>query len=184
MNIGATYRRGASFSFRQEDRVPDEQRETIRDGRFKIPDVFGAGVEWRARESLRLLFDYDFVRYGELKRDFIDFQAISSGRAPQIFVDNAHEWHLGAEYQYLRPNWLPLAFRAGLWRDPAHAPRYESTAARDAVDLLLLATLPGAQDLTHLTFGAGVLVRGIEVNGAVDRSSRTFQTALSANLRF
>jgi long-chain fatty acid transport protein len=185
LKVGATYRRGPRFEFTQEDRVFDTGEDLIRTGDFKVPDVFGAGVEWRAAGNLRVLGDYDFVRYSQVKRDFIDFQAISSKREEQVVVDDGHEWHAGAEYLLLRQDHLPLAFRVGLWRDPSHAPRYRSTPQHDELDVLLLATLPGATDLMHYTFGGGVTLRSwLELDGAADISSRTTYVTTSAVVRF
>jgi long-subunit fatty acid transport protein len=185
VKVGATYRSGPRFSFTQEDRVFDAGTDLTRRGDFKVPDIAGAGFEWRLTDNLRALGDYDFVRYSQIKRDFIDFQAISSNRADQIVVDDAHELHGGVEYLLLRWANLPLAFRGGLWRDPSHAPRYVPTPQHDELDVLLSATLPGTTDLVHYTFGAGVVVGGrVELNGAADLSSRTRYVTTSAVVRF
>ncbi len=187
--IGAAFRRGPRFEFTQEDRVFDAGEDLVRRGRFKVPDVAGAGVEWQVGEALRLLADFDFVAYSQLKRDFIDFQAISSGRQNQIVLDNGKEWHGGVEYTLRRPDHSPLKgpdhspllFRGGLWRDPAHAPQYVPTAQHDELDVLLAATLPGGRDLVHYTVGGGVaLTNGVEFDVAADHSSLT--TAATASV--
>jgi len=184
VKVGATYRRGPRFTFTQEDRVFDAGTDVTRRGEFKVPDIVGAGFEWRLTDTLRVLGDYDFVAYSQTKRDFIDFQAVSSNRPNQVIVDDAHELHGGVEYLLLRQGWLPLAFRGGAWRDPAHAPRYVSTPQHDELDVLLTATLPGASDLVHYTFGAGVVLGRVELNGAADLSSRTTYVTISAVVRF
>jgi hypothetical protein len=185
VQLAGTARRGARFEFSQRDRVPDAGLDLTRTGHFKVPDVFGAGLQWRAGENLRVLVDYDRVQYGQLKSDFIDIQSLSSGRQDQIRVDDANEVHGGVEYQLLRADAKPLAFRAGAWFDPAHAPRYISTPAHDELDVLLAAALPGGPDLVHYTFGAGVLLRDtIELNGAADLSSKTRAATASVVVRF
>jgi long-chain fatty acid transport protein len=181
----ATFRRGPRFGFSQEDRVVGDPRFPLtRTGDFKVPDVAGAGIAWRAGENLRIVADYDYVAYDQLRHDFIDFQAISSGRQDQIRIDNANEIHGGAEYQWLRSAGPVLAFRGGAWFDPAHAPRYVSTPQHDELDVLLSTALPGGKDLVHYTFGAGAVFANVEINGAVDRSSRTTAATVSTVVRF
>ena len=57
--------------------------------------------------------------------------------------------------------------------NPDHAVQYESTTA-DLTDERFTVYLPGGDDLTHFTFGAGVAPSNrFEVNFAGDVSSRT-----------
>jgi long-subunit fatty acid transport protein len=184
LKVGGMFRRGPRFSFTQDDRILISGADLHRSGHFKVPDVWGAGVEWRASESLRVVADYDRVRYSQLKKDFVDFQAISSGRVDQLRIDDGHEVHVGLEYLLLGAV-KPLAFRAGAWFDPDHAVRYVPTSAADRTDVLLSATLPGGKNLVHGTFGAGVAVsRWLEVNAAADFSSQTTYATASAVVRF
>jgi long-subunit fatty acid transport protein len=193
LSIGLTYRRGPSFEFGQEDALPLSGIEVSRSGRFKVPDVIGAGVSWlaldRAAGRLAFLFDVDRVAYSQLKRDFISFQAIASGRAAQLRLDDGSEFHLGGEYQLMqvrgRELGHPWAFRAGVWLDPDHVVRYEATAANDELDALLGATLPGGKDVVHYTFGAGfVASRRVTVNVGADLSSRTKYVTASLVMLF
>jgi len=186
VQLAGTVRRGARFEFSQRDRVFDAGLDLTRTGHFKVPDVFGAGLQWRVGDNTRVLVDYDRVQYSQLKHDFIDIQSLSSGRQDQIQVDDANELHGGLEYQLLRSgDAKPLAFRAGAWFDPAHAPRYNSTPAHDQLDVLLSAALPGGPNLVHYTFGAGVLLmNSVELNGAADLSKRTTAATVSIVLRF
>jgi long-subunit fatty acid transport protein len=186
LQLAATMRRGPRFTFTQVDRVFDLGFDLTRVGRFKVPDIWGAGLQWAPAENLRLLVDYDRVQYSQIAHDFIDFQALSSGRQDQVRIDDANEWHAGAEYQW-RQNLTarPVAFRAGVWRDPSHAPYYVSTPQHDQLDVLLGATLPGGRTLVHYTFGAGTLLSdSLEVNGAADLSSGTKAATVSAVVRF
>ncbi len=186
VQVAGTVRRGARFEFTQRDRVFDAGLDLTRTGHFKVPDVWGAGLQWRVGENTRVLVDYDRVQYGQLKHDFIDIQSLSSGRQDQIELDDANEVHGGIEYQWLRSgDAKPLAFRGGAWFDPAHAPRYISTPAHDQLDVLLSAALPGGADLVHYAFGAGVLLmNSLELNGAADVSKRTTSATASVVLRF
>ena len=184
VSIGGTFRRGPSFTFTQRDRVFAADLDLTRVGQFKVPDVWAAGVAWQASDTLRLLVDYDRVQYSQLKTDFIDFQAISSGRAAQLAIDDGNEVHGGAEYLvFVRQQ--PVALRAGAWFDPDHTVHYVPTAAGDEIDTLLSATLPGGRNLVHATFGAGVgLPKRARFDAAADISSRTTSVTVSVLLRF
>ena len=184
LTIGGQFRRGPRFDFTQEDRVPINNVDLLRSATFKVPDVTGVGVQWRASSNLRVVVDYDRVQYSQLKADFINIQSLASGRQDQLHIDDGNEVHAGLEYFFLTlPK--PLAVRAGSWFDPDHAVRYEPTALNDSLDVLLKATLPGGKNLVHYTFGAGVALTGrIELNGGADFSSRTMYLTASGVIRF
>jgi long-chain fatty acid transport protein len=184
VSIGAAYRRGPRFEFTQTDRVFASGFDLTRVGRFKTPDVWAAGVAWTVSDQLRLLFDVDRVQYSQLKRDFIDFQAISSGRQDQLHIDDGTEVHGGVEYR--RKLWSrAVAFRGGAWFDPDHTVRYEPTPAADEIDTLLAATLPGGKNLVHYTFGGGLALFGrSSLDVAGDLSSQTRHATASIVFRF
>jgi hypothetical protein len=124
------------------------------------------------------------VQYSQLKEDFVDIQAVSTGRADQLRLDDANEVHGGVEYLFLNLP-VPLALRGGAWFDPDHAVRYEPTAANDSTDILMSATLPGGEDLVHYSFGAGIaFANRFEINAAADISSRTNYVTTSMVVRF
>ncbi len=184
VKIGAQFRRGPRFEFTQHDVVRSTSIDLTRSGHFKVPDVASVGVEWRVGSAARVLADYAYVRYAQLKRDFIDIQALSSGRPDRLRIDSGSEVHGGLEY-VLTGLTRPLALRGGAWFDPDHAVRYVPTAANDAVDQLLRVTLPGGENLVHDTFGAGVtLTDRLEVNAGADLSWRTTAVTASGVLRF
>jgi long-chain fatty acid transport protein len=184
VKVGATYRRGPSFTFNQSDLVPSIDFDLFRTGKFRVPDVLGLGVEWRATDALRLVMDYDRVNYAQLKTDFIDFQSLISKRPEQLRIDDGNEFHIGAEYLF--PNAaIPLALRGGFWYDPDHVVRYEPTAANDDIDKLFVATLPGGSAQEHYTFGAGIApTRWLELNGAADLASKTKYVTFSVVIRY
>ena len=76
-------------------------------------------------------------------------------------------------------------FGSGCGTDPRHAVRYEPTAANDQFDVRFTATLPGGEDLLHVTTGAGFVVsRRFEVNLAGDLASKRNTFSMSAIYRF
>ena len=184
VKLGASYRYGPSFTFTQRDQIPVQQFDLTRTGNFRIPDVFGAGVEWRITPQLRVVADYDWVRYSELEEDFANIQALASGRPDRLRVDDASEVHGGIEYVFLQAA-KPFALRGGAWWDPDHSIRYEPTAANDPTDKLYAATLPGGDDVVHYTVGGGiVLSNNVELNAGADWSKRTTAVTASAVVRF
>ena len=184
LKVGGSFRRGPSFEFSQRDRLPVANFDLTRHGTFKVPDMWAAGVEWRPIEPLRVLVDYNRVSYSQLKKDFLGFQGIASGRPDQLVIDDANELHAGFEYVFLKAP-VPLAFRGGFWVDPDHVVRYVPTAAHDETDTLNQATLPGGETQVHYTGGVGVAARSwLEINGAADISERTKYVTLSTVFRF
>jgi long-chain fatty acid transport protein len=184
VKVGATFRRGPAFTFTQRDFSSISGVEVNRTGRFRVPDVWGAGIEWRVSDNVRVLGDYDRVQYAQLKHDFIDFQAISSGREGQLRIDNGNELHAGIERLFLNAP-KPIALRVGAWFDPDHAVRYIPTPQNDVLDIRLAATLPGGSNLVHYTFGGGLAFSSwLELNAAADVSSKTTYVTASAVVRF
>jgi hypothetical protein len=184
VSIGAVYRRGPSFTFTQNDRVPAADFSSTRVGRFKVPDVYAAGVAWATSERLRVLFDYDRVQYSQVKADFIDFQAIASGRSSRLSVADADEVHGGVEYRTV-VHGRPFAWRTGAWFDPDHSVRYTPTAAMDEFDALLSASLRQGKNLVHYTGGIGIGLPGRTVfDAAADLSARTRAVTASFLVRF
>ena len=184
LKVGGSFRRGPSFEFSQRDQLPDQQFDLTRHGTFKVPDMWAAGVEWRPIEVFRVLVDYNRVSYSQLKKDFLDFQGIASGRPQQLVLDDGNELHAGVEYLFLRAP-LPLAVRGGFWTDPDHVVRYVPTTAHDETDTLYQATLPGGETQVHYTAGLGVAASSwLEINGAADISKRTKYVTLSTVFRF
>ena len=66
-------------------------------------------------EHARVLVDYNRVSYSQLKKDFLDFQGIASGRRAAR-PRRRQRAHTGFEYVFRRS--LPLAFRGGLLGRP------------------------------------------------------------------
>ena len=109
-------------------------------------------------------------------------QAVASGRPDNFALDSGTEIHAGFEYVFSTRG--SPAVRLGTWYDPAHAVRYESTT-QDLVDERFAAYLPGADDLVHYTFGAGLAPNNrFEINFAGDVSSSTRIFSASIVVRF
>jgi long-chain fatty acid transport protein len=183
VRVGATYRKGPDFDFTQVDTIPGNPT-LMREGQFQVPDTFGIGLAWRPSDPLVIAADYVRVGYQSLKEDFIDFQAISSGRQEQLAIDDANEFHLGVEYVLTSVRFNP-ALRGGLWYDPDKTVRYVPNGSGDQLDTRFRFILPGDEDVWHYTFGAGfALSRVFEVNAAADLTKRSSYASASVIVRF
>ncbi len=177
VQIGASYRRGASFEFEGNLDYPDFPAFSgPYDGPFKVPDNFGAGVAVRPLEGLTVALDLNRVFYSDLE-EFIQSQVLFDDPA-NYTIDDATEIHIGAEYVLTGVGLLP-ALRAGFWRETAHEVNYAGE------DSLYNATAPPPKDINHVSFGAGIAPsRRIEINAGFDFSDRGRTMSFSGIFRF
>jgi long-chain fatty acid transport protein len=187
VKIGAVYRKAPSFDYVQESIVRGRSPVT-RTGAFKVPDSYGAGLSWRPSDATLLSVDYVFTKHSQIKEDFIDLLTDDAGVRSRLVIDDTHELHVGFEYVITGLSWTP-ALRAGLWSDPDHSTRYDSSLPGAPVnafdDLRLRNMLRGGDDLFHYTAGLGVPVSSkFELSGAVDFSERSTLASISAIVRF
>ena len=182
VSFGAVYRRGPTFEFTQTDKV--SQVSVVRTGDFKVPDSFGLGLAWRPADVLLATVDYVRVRHGQLKKDFVDFQAFSTGTEDQLTIEDVNEIHLGLEYTLRQVRMTP-ALRVGYWRDPDHTVKYVSDGTNNQSDVRFQFILPGGSDQNHYTVGLGLPVsRKLELNAGADFSGRATYVSASAIIRF
>lgn len=189
-SAGGVVRLGSEFTFlarsqavppsdgdREPRFVPAESRAT-----FRVPDVYGVGVAFRPRDSLRFACDVDRVRYSQLTDGFVDIFGLTTlfpGSDPELdrfAIDDADEIHLGMEYVFLR-HWPVISVRAGLWYDPDHTLRFEGD------NVAFGAVFQRRGDEMHYTAGIGMAVRRVQLDLAVDRSRRVSVVSLSAGYR-
>lgn len=185
-SVGGVYRQGSAFTFRAESRSEPQALQSFdpkdQPAVFHVPDVYGAGFAFRPSDSFRLAFDYDRIRYSQLTQGFVDIFDLAT-LAPQqsreldrFVIDDAGELHLGMEYGFLR-HWPVLTLRAGAWYEPDHSLRFEGE------NVGFRAVFRRRGDQMHYTAGAGLALRRLQVDAAVDYSKRVSVIALSAGFR-
>jgi long-chain fatty acid transport protein len=195
-SLGGVYRQGPDFTFQATSSpgpgaiapfVASSQRTP-----FHVPDVYGLGLGFRPRESLRFALDYDHVSYSQLTHGFVDIFNLSKltpsdPEAPEIKptdpeldkfrIDDANEVHLGAEYAFLQ-HWPVVILRAGAWYDPDHSLRFEGQ------NVGFRAVFRRRGDQMHYTAGTGLVLRRLQVDAAIDYSQRISVVSVSTGFRF
>ena len=173
-SLGGFYRQAPTFDFGyaifagpasgDPSRPPGARFET--NTRIDYPDVYGAGIAYRAAGGrLTLSFEWDHVGYSSL---FDSLGLTTSGE----FIPDGDEYHLGAEYAFLRSKPL-IAVRAGVWRDPNH--QVQSSLGNPLLDGLL----GEGGDQTHYAVGFGTAFERFQIDLGVDLSDVLDQFSIS-----
>lgn len=184
--VGGVYRQGPDFTFQARSEpgggalLPFEPRE--KKAAFHVPDVYGIGLAFRPTDSLRLALDYDRVLYSQLTDGFVDIFDLAT-LSPQLpheidrfVIDDVSEIHLGVEYALLQL-WPVLTLRAGAWHEPDHSLRFEGE------NVGFRAVFRAHGDQMHYTAGAGLALRRLQLDAAIDHSDRVSVISLSAAIR-
>jgi long-chain fatty acid transport protein len=177
-SVGGVYRQGLETGFGIEVRAgeavdfgvpPGAVIARATAGPIEFPDIYGAGIAYRRPDGrFTASFQWDRVEYSSLPRSIeVDDQT----------VDDADEWHLGAEYVFLSSKPV-VALRLGAWLDPDH----QLHATSD--DPFVRAMLPPGKDEWHYSAGLGIAMDRFQVDLAVDIGERLDTVALSAVYNF
>ncbi len=197
LSVGATYKHGAEYPtavfqrFAAEGQVFDQAFDTT----FHVPDTAGIGVAYRPMPVLTILADAVFVRYSNLTDDFKSaFPEIDIIEQPYK-IDDALEYHLGAEYFF--PGRTSVAIRGGWWLEPAHGLDYvgpitcddERFAESDRVlcsanRMRSEVVFTGGEDQHHFTVGVGLAWPKFQIDAAYDTSDAFKVGSISAVYRF
>jgi long-chain fatty acid transport protein len=191
-SLGGVYRQGSDFTF-QATSVSDPQAivalpRSDQQAPFHVPDVYGLGLGFRPRESLRFALDWDHVSYSQLTHGFVDIFNLSKlaillgfeqfdPELDKFRIDDANEVHLGAEYAFLQ-HWPVVILRAGAWYDPDHSLRFEGQNPG------FRAVFRRRGDQMHYTAGAGLVLRRLQIDAAIDYSQRISVASVSTGFRF
>jgi long-chain fatty acid transport protein len=183
--VGVSYKRAPRFDFTSFSGGPVGSQQSIA-STFKVPDVLAVGASTLWNDVLLLTVEYTRVLHSQLFSEYVDVlasQGESGPRADRFTINDANEFHVGAEWM------LPVrgrpGIRGGAWFDPDHSVRYDPTAANDLLDERIVAALSSGRDLWHYTFGGMVAVHPrVDLSAAFDHSDRSTIVSLSAIVRF
>jgi hypothetical protein len=177
-SVGGVYRQGLETRFNVEVRAgeavdfgvpPGEVIVRGKAGPIEFPDIYGAGIAYRGPDGrFTVSLQWDRVEYSSLPKSIgLDDQTI----------DDADEWHLGAEYVFLGSTPI-VALRFGTWLDPDHQMRATSD------NPFVRAILRRGDDEWHYSAGVGLAMQRFQVDLAVDVSDRLNTVSLSAIYNF
>ncbi len=177
VRLGAVYRQGLETDFNIIVRAGEAvdfgvpPGEVFGQGSASVdfPDIYGLGIAYQAPDgNLTISFQWDRVEYSDIPASLeLDDQTI----------DDANEFHLGAEYVFLRSTPI-IALRFGTWLDPDHQMR----ATTD--DPYLRALLPGSGDDWHYSAGVGIATERFQIDVGVDFADRVDTVSLSTVFSF
>lgn len=181
VRFGASYRAGATYD--GERTLPGTLGEPLPvvPSQFRTPTSYAAGLAADVTPNLTIAADAVRIKYSDLVERpvnaFTDRPPAFGGPIYYGFPD-VTELHAGAEYRLSTR--IPVALRAGWWREPAHrmqALGNESLAkALNAVMLL-------DEDENHVTAGIGIGDR-VRLDAAFDRSENTSRASLTLATAF
>jgi len=179
--LGGVYRQGPDLGYTIANRAGPAHWEPegsdlgrVSGLRISLPEVYGVGVAYRSPSgSVTVGFEWDRVEYSVIM-ETLGSEVVDT---TDVSLDDADELHLGFEYVFLKSTPL-IAVRAGLWRDPDHRFRYEGD---DPVQRALFH--PG-EDAVHISVGAGIAFKRLQIDIGADFSDAVDQFALSAIFSF
>lgn len=181
-SFGAVYKQGASFEtdLLFQDLSSGGSEITFANPAFNVPDIYGAGIAFRPIPTLTISADVVNVGYSALSDDFYSVLDGIDGDA-EYEVDDVTEYHVGAEYFFATQ--IPVAIRAGWWRDPAHSLTFVGDLDRpNAVGARIL--YPGTEDQDHYSVGVGLAWPRFQIDAAYDTADTVRTGSLSFVTRF
>ncbi|MEK6373736.1 MAG: hypothetical protein AABO58_13700 [Acidobacteriota bacterium] len=182
-SMGAVFKQGAKFpapTFAANANT-DFDFVKVADTVFHIPDVYGVGFSVRPIPALTINADAVRVTYSNLVDDFVSINEDVRALDKAYRANDVTELHLGAEYFFATK--IPLAFRAGYWRDPAHAVEFGGPmSSPSAVASAIL--YPKGETANHISAGVGLAWPRFQIDAAYDRSEHFRVGSISVVTRF
>lgn len=184
IRAGASYRSGATFDSTHLRTFPDSDRSETKAATFRTPTSYGAGIAFDLAPNLTVAVDAQRVRYSEMIEPHLAL-GTSFGIIPLVMPD-VTELHAGAEYRI--GTRIPVAVRAGWWRDPSHRLRaIDTTYTGSPGDFFFPAAFINLglldEDEDHVTAGIGVGDR-LRLDAAIDKSEHTTRGSLTLATTF
>ncbi len=183
ISVGGVYKKGPSFQapLFYADTASQFKFDKAADTTFHIPDIAGIGVSVRPIPALTINADAVRVSYSNLVDDFVSAVADVQGIDQPFKAEDVIELHAGAEYLFATK--VPIALRAGFWRDPKHSVEWNGPLNRP--DFIAESMLyPEGEDQNHISAGAGFAWTRFQIDLAYDQSKHYKVGSLSMVTRF
>lgn len=180
VSLGAVYKQGSVF------RAPvtfepagTGTRILIADVTRHFPSVAGAGIS--VRPAPALTFNADVIQIGYRKYGRSITGSLTTDDPSLYRLDDGTELRFGAEYFIITK--VPLAIRAGWWRDPAHSTEYTgpSNTLQGAAASLIF---PRASHEDHYSVGVGGSWPSFQIDAAYDTARDAKTASVSVVVRF
>ena len=182
-SMGAVFKQGAKFdapTFAANENTGFEFVKAA-DTVFHIPDIYGIGVSVHVTPVLIINADAVRVTYSNLVDDFVSINEDVRALDKAYRADDVIELHLGAEYFFSTK--VPIALRAGFWRDPAHSVEFRGPlSSPSAVASAIL--YPKGETANHISAGVGLAWPRFQIDAAYDRSEHFRVGSISVVTRF
>lgn len=183
-SVGGVYKKGPSFATPLffAGAATNGEFQQVADTTFHIPDVAGLGISYRPIPVLTINVDAVNVKYSNLTDDFVASVAdVRELDGEPFSAEDVTEIHVGAEYFF--PTKIPVAIRAGWWRDPAHNVTWRGPQNRP--DFIAEALLyPEGETQNHVSVGVGLAWPRFQIDAAFDTSDTYKVASLSMVTRF
>ncbi|HUR81596.1 MAG TPA: outer membrane protein transport protein [Thermoanaerobaculia bacterium] len=184
VSVGGVYKQGPQFDapLFYADSASNFDFGAVGTSSFHIPDVAGLGISVRPIPTLTINADAVHVTYSNLVDDFQSINSAVRALNEQPFeADDVTELHVGAEYFFTTK--IPIALRAGYWRDPKHS--VEWTGPLNNPQFIAESMLyPAGEDQTHMSIGAGIAWPRFQIDAAYDTSQHYKVGSISVVTRF
>lgn len=202
LSFGGVWKQGAEYPtsvfqrFVSDGEVFDEAFDTT----FHVPDTIGVGFAFRPLPTLVISADAVQVTYSNLTDNFFsaypEIQLIrdNTGESPYEIEDST-EYHAGFEYFFASR--IPVAIRAGWWREPAHGLKYVGPITCTDEEILeeervlcsanryrAQLAFPGGKEEDHYTVGIGLAWPSFQIDAAYDTADSFKIGSISAVFRF
>jgi long-chain fatty acid transport protein len=184
ISVGGVYKKGPQFDAPLffAGAATNNEFQQVAETNFHIPDVAGIGVSIRPIPVLTINVDAVHVTYSNLVDDFVASVADVRDLDESPFgADDVTELRIGAEYVFTTR--VPIAIRAGFWRDPAHSVEWRGPLNRP--DFIAEAMLyPEGEAQNHISIGAGLAWPRFQIDAAYDSSDNYKVGSISVVTRF
>lgn len=183
ISFGGVYKQGPEFQtpLFYADSASAFEFNQVANTNFHIPDIAGIGVSIRPIPVLTVNVDAVHVKYSNLVDNFVSAVADVRELDEPFVANDVTELRVGAEYFFATR--IPIAIRAGYWRDPAHSIEWNGPLNRP--DFIAEAMLyPKGEDQNHFSVGAGLAWPRFQIDFAYDTADNYKVGSVSMVTRF
>jgi hypothetical protein len=183
-SLGGVYKTGGSFDapylFGTFDQDLNIDAQVVATPTFDIPDQYGIGFSYSPIDPLKINVDVVEITYSDLAANFTSL--FNPADSASYVIDDVTEIHVGFEWFFLNSK-IPWAIRAGWFRDPDHALRFDGPLL-DGNQVAASILYPGGEDQDHFSGGLGFAFSKIQLDLAYSTSDKYKVGSVSAIYKF